>query len=102
MFGDQNLLLVSHLIKNFYLILLIKNIKFAESNLIWDKVIFKCLLVKPHASFGLLVGMNIFFFSCLFIYLAVSGLGCSTQDFHWVMQDLLLWSTTSLVVACRL
>ena len=36
----------------------------------------------------------------VFIYLAVSGLSCSTWDLHCIMQDLLLGSMDSLVVAC--
>ena len=39
-----------------------------------------------------------------FIYLAVSGVNCcSTCDFHWLIQDILLQYTVSLVaVACRI
>ena len=59
----------SHLIKSFILILLIKNIKFAESSLIWDKVIFNCLPVNPHGLFLLAVSVNVFFFFFMFIYL---------------------------------
>ena len=39
--------------------------------------------------------LNMFFFKCLFIYLAVLGLSCSTLD-------LLLWRTDSLAAMNRL
>ena len=38
----------------------------------------------------------------IFIYLAVLGLSCNMQDLHCIMQDLSLWHTNSLVVACGL
>ena len=36
------------------------------------------------------------------MYLAVAGLSCSTWDLAWVMQDLLLAHTDSLVEVCGL
>ena len=34
----------------------------------------------------------------IFIYLAVLGLSCGTQDLHCTMRDLSLWGTDSLTV----
>ena len=43
--------------------------------------------------------LNIFL---LFMYLAVSGLGCGTPDLHCVLCDLSFRHTDSLLVVCRL
>ena len=36
---------------------------------------------------------------CVFIYLAVLGLGCSTWDLHCIIGDLSFWGMNCLVVA---
>jgi len=38
----------------------------------------------------------------LFIYLAALGLSCGTGNLSCIIQDLLLWCTDSLDVACGL